>query len=328
MSFKTIISLALCGVLLSTQCGCPKNVNLSRKKSARQKPQRESLGEHDEKILVTPEWLNQQLKFETVHVLDLSFRESQFQTNHIPGAKFVDWRSDLIDVEKQDYYQLPSKQKMEALLGRLGVTPDSVIVLTDNMQNRTAVRMYFTLKYFGHKDVRVLNGGNDAWEADGLTFTIKDEPIEPTTYTITEEHPDMIVQIDTVRRIVDDGSAHLVDGRPVAQYTGEIPGKAFHTNKPHKHPGHISTARSIPWKANLSTDNTFKSLDDLRALYEQHEIDREDIAIAYCNEGLHATVSWFVLHELLQYKNVQVYDNSLSEWANLDDTPMTEGYSR
>ena len=117
----------------------------------------------------------------------------------------------------------------------------------------------------------------------------------------------------------------MIDGRPVKQYTGELPGKTFHSNKAHKNKGHVPGAVSIPWASNMNEDGTFKSLDELRELYEKNGIDTDGEVVTYCNEGLHAAMPWFVLTQLLGNSQTTVYDNSMGEWANDVKKPMKMG---
>ena len=200
--------------------------------------------------------------------------------------------------------------------------------LTDNSKNRMSVRMYFTLKYFGHDNVRVLDGGTTAWEKSGKKLTSKTPKFEKSNYQIDKVRESYVAKINAVRKAIEQDQVKIIDGRPLEQYTGEKPGKVFHTQKEHKRRGHVPTAASVPWASNMNPDSTFKSLDELRELYEKHGFDTDSEIITYCNEGLHATVPWFVLTELLGNSQTIVYDDSMSEWANRDDTPLKEGASK
>lgn len=279
--------------------------------------------DHSSRVLVTPDWLDNQIATNSkLRILDLPLRKTNYQTGHIPGAVFLDWRSDIISSDNPDLYQVPSKAAMEKLLGRLGVTSDTTIVVTDNMQNRSAVRMYFTLKYFGHDDVRILNGGTKAWVAADKQLTSDVPTIESTKYEIKTLNKKYVVKLEAVQNAIDDAGCQLIDVRPNDQFSGEVPGKVFHTNKPHARLGHVPSAECIPWTANLNDDGTFKTIDQLKQLYQSQGIDTEGKIIAYCNEGLHAVMPWFVIHELLGNKQITVYENSMGEWANRDDTPL------
>ncbi len=278
------------------------------------------------KLLVNPDWLAKEIDTnDNLRIIDLPLRKTNYLTGHIPGAVFLDWRADIINSERQELYRLPSQRAMEKLLSRIGVSAETTIVLTDNLANRAAVRMYYTLKYFGHEDVRILNGGTEVWKADGGPLS-KDVPkIRPSVYRITETHDEFVDKLDAVQAAIDNDRPRLIDGRPAEQYSGIALGKAFHTGNDHQRPGHIPSAVNIPWSENLNPDGTFKSIEELRALYQSRGIDTDGQVITYCNEGLHAAMPWFVLKELLGNKEVTVYDDSLAEWANRDDTPLQTG---
>jgi len=273
--------------------------------------------------LVSPDWLASQIDANAnLRILDLPFRKTNYQTGHVPGAAYLDWRQDIISSGNRSLYQLPSKADMEQLLSRLGITPDTTIVATDNLQNRCAVRMYYTLKYFGHHDVRILDGGTNAWVAAGQKLSTQVPSFAPTNYRIRKVNNDYVAKLEAVQNAIDDADCQLIDGRPEDQFTGSKPGKAIHTNQPHKRLGHVPSAACIPWSMNLNEDGTFKTIRELKELYAAHGIETDGQVITYCNEGLHAVMPWFVIRELFGNSQVTVYDNSMAEWANRDDTPL------
>ena len=185
--------------------------------------------------------------------------------------------------------------------------------------------MYFTLKYFGIDRVTVLNGGTDAWLDAGYATDDVTPEFAPSQIEIGTGRRARIAALNHVRMEIEDSESTVIDGRPLNQFTGEAPGKVFHTGKEHKRRGHIASAINVPWPDNLNEDGTFKSVDELKRIYARHDIDNLRSVVTYCNEGFHATMPWFVLHEVLRYPEIRVYDDSLSEWANLDDTPMKTG---
>jgi len=279
-------------------------------------------------LLVTPDWLDQQIKDnDNLCIIDLAFRKTNYETGHIPGAFYLDWRSDIIDSENSHLYRLPNQKKMEKLLSGMGVDSKTLVVLTDNMANRAAVRMFYTLKYFGHDKVCILDGGTNIWEDSKRKLTTDKPEPKPSTYKITEKRDEYFVRLEAVQKAID-ADMQIIDGRPLQQFTGEKPGKVFHTNKPHKRLGHVPKSKNVPWKENLNNDGTFKSIPELRKLYESNGIDLEENLITYCNEGLHAAMPWFIIRELFGNKDVQLYDDSMAEWANRDDTPLEKEDSK
>ena len=279
--------------------------------------------------LVSTNWLSQNIDNDDICVIDLAHRIKDYRRGHIAGAIFVDWKVDIINPEQPDSYTLPKQEAWEKLLSRIGVTPETHVILTDNLDNRLSVRMYWTLKHFGHARISVLDGGTLAWSEGGFDMDTEVPIREETDYRVTKTNDDIVVAIDEVRAAIEDDEVHLIDGRPTGQYTGESPGKVFNTGKEHRRRGHVTEALSIPWNANLNDDGTFKSPDELRQVYEGSGMANADSVITYCNEGLHAAMPWFVLYELLGEKGITLYDDSMAEWANRDDTPMeTEDFDR
>lgn len=281
--------------------------------------------QHQSSSLVDVSWLFENIEREDLHLVELSSSNQEFSAAHIPSAKFVDWRSDISDPEKPDRYNLPPRSQHEQLLSRLGISTDSTIVLYDRLNNRAAVRMLWILKYYGHEDARVLDGGFDAWRSNGYALSDQSEQWEESDYRVSSINSDLMVDFNYVNDNLSSPTVKLVDGRPFDQYTGEQPGKVFHTGVEHKRPGHIYGAKTVPWADNLREDGTFKSPAELIKLYRNHEVYDDGVVITYCNEGLHAAMPWFVLHEILGYEDVRLYDDSMVEWANTFDTPMITG---
>lgn len=275
--------------------------------------------------LVDGDWLAARNSDSGLHILELGRSRDEYTTAHIPGAKFIDWRTDISDPSMPERYNLPPQDQHEKLLSKLGITANSTIVLYDTMSNRASVRMYWILKYYGHADIRVLDGGLNAWERSGYALTDEIPNWTETSYEVQFTDHDLLVDINYVSHNLSDSSLKLVDGRPFDQYTGESPGKVFHTGIPHTRGGHIYGAKTVPWADNLREDGSFKSPDELTGIYQNHEIFNEGVVVTYCNEGLHAAMPWFVLHELLGYEDVRLYDDSMAEWANIFDTPMITG---
>ena len=284
---------------------------------------------HDTNVIVTSDWLTKELdkKSGDIRILDLALRKTNYKTGHIPGAVFVDWRNEIVDDKDPQLYSLPSQDRMEKLMSKLGISNNTMVILADNTKNRMSVRMFFTMKYFGHKNVRILDGGTTAWAKSGKKMTGDIPEIKTAQYKIGKMDKSFVVSLQAVEKAIKKDVA-LVDGRPVQHFSGEAFGRTFHQNKPHKKKGHIPGAINIPWESNMNADSTFKSLDELRELYEKHGIDTDSEVVAYCNEGLHAAMPWFILTQLLGNSQTTVYDNSMAEWANMDNQPMEMGTSK
>ncbi|GEM_PF-51672 len=279
---------------------------------------------HRAEVLINPEWLAANLSNPGVHILEMGRTAYEYSFGHIPGAKFMDWRTDISDQSQPEKFNILPRQEFESLMRELGITTDSTIVLYDTLSSRLSARMFWTLKYYMHESVKVLDGGMEAWKAN-YPLTDATTYIAKTNYAVETVRGTILVDMDYLLRNLSDSNLDLVDGRPFDQYTGESDGTVFNTGSAHDRLGHIYGAQSVPWASNLLEDGSFRSTEELFALYEAHEIEKGGIVVTYCNEGLHAAMPWFVLSELLGYEDVRLYESSMAEWGNLSDTPMITG---
>lgn len=266
--------------------------------------------------LISAVELGERLHDPKLRLIDMGLERSTFDTGHLPHAQYVNWKSEITDPAKPERYNIINREGMQALLRKLGISRDSLIVVYDNVQNRLATRMYWSLRYYGHDNVRVLDGGILAWQKAGLAVTKTVDDFTKTDYRIEKNRKHWTVDMAVIAKHLEDSDVKLVDGRPDGQYSGKDRGRVFHTGKYHKQRGHIPGAMNIPWKANLNPDGTFKSRKELAEIYK--DVLSSKRCITYCNEGLHAAMPWFVLSELLKSKDVAIYDDSMSEWANSD----------
>jgi thiosulfate/3-mercaptopyruvate sulfurtransferase len=239
--------------------------------------------------------------------------KDDFDSGHIPGAIYVNWIDDITDPSKPERYNIINKRRMEALLSRLGVANNSCIVIYDDLASRLSSRMFWSLRYYGHEDVHILDGGKAAW-ASMNELTAKSTKVARTNYSIENVNDNYVSSMKFIADHLRSPAVKLVDGRPPAQFSGEDVGRVYHTGTAHKKRGHIPGAVNVFWKENFNSDGTFKSRQELAELYAS-VVDAKTV-VTYCNEGLHATPPWFVLVELLGRSDVRVYDDSMSEWAN------------
>lgn len=279
------------------------------------------LSEEKSSVLVDAGWVHRHLSDANVRLLEIG-KHDEYEQGHLPNAGFVDWVLDITDARVPDRYNIVPPQQFEALMNRLGVRRDTVVVLYDRFESRLSTRMFWTLRYYGHQQIKILDGGLKAWTEAKLSLSVQEPKFESTTYRVSKAD----AAIEATREFIYDrlGGEHfvLIDGRPSAQYSGEEPGKVYHTGKAHNRRGHLPQAVSIPWQANLRGDGKFKSVSELRKLYKDCVPIGDATIVTYCNEGLHAAHPWFVLTELLGCEDVRVYDDSLSEWANQSDAPL------
>ncbi|MDQ3856555.1 MAG: sulfurtransferase [Chloroflexota bacterium] len=270
--------------------------------------------------LVTTEWVDQHRNDPNVRLLEVDVDTSAYEQGHIPGAVGINWQTQLQDTTVRD---IVSREEMEALLGQAGVTPDTTIVVYGDNNNWFATWAFWQLKYYGHNDVRVMNGGRAKWLAEGRETTTEVPQFEPLEYKFSGE-PDESIRAyrDEVLQAIRSGGVNLVDVRSPKEYSGELLAPEGIPQEGAQRGGHIPTAQNIPWAQAVREDGTFKSADELRQLYEGKGITSERESIAYCRIGERSSHTWFVLRYLLGYPNVRNYDGSWTEWGSAVRVPI------
>jgi thiosulfate/3-mercaptopyruvate sulfurtransferase len=271
--------------------------------------------------LVETDWLAAHLSDPAVRIVEVVVDTAAYELGHVPGAIAWAWNIQLCDTVRRDI--LP-KQDLEALLSKSGITPETTIVLYGDNNNWFAAWAFWQLKIYGHRDVRILNGGRKKWLAENRELT-QDTPSYPAAqYHAHEPNLSIRAFLPQVQEAVRNHAAALVDVRSPGEFTGEIlspPGLPETCQRG----GHIPGARSIPWGKACNEDGTFKSLDDLHVLYGGEGVDGSRPTIAYCRIGERSSHTWFVLKYLLGYRDVVNYDGSWTEWGNLVGAPVERG---
>lgn len=270
-------------------------------------------------VLVDTEWVEQHANDPNVVVVDVDEDTEAYERGHIPGAIAWNWKTDLQDPVRRDFI---SKEGIEKLLGASGISNDTTIVLYGGNNNWFAAYAYWYLRYYGHGDVRLMNGGRKKWELEGRALT-KDVPERPkATYTASE--PDTSIRALRDEVLSKLGQVNLVDVRSPQEFAGEVLAPSHLPGEAAQKPGHIPSARNVPWsKAVRDDDGTFRSPEELRNLYVTEEgVDPSKETIAYCRIGERSAHTWFVLHELLGYADVRNYDGSWTEYGSLIDVPV------
>ncbi|NNM84774.1 MAG: sulfurtransferase [Phycisphaerales bacterium] len=272
-------------------------------------------------VLVDTRWVRDHLNDPKVRLVEVDVDTKSYDAGHIPGAVGFNWQTQLQDQVRRD---IISQQDLETLLSAAGIKPADTIVLYGDNSNWFACYAFWILKYYGHADVRLLNGGRLKWlnESDKPMTTEKPSPV-PSNYKINGTHPELRAKLPDVLKIVEDHGQNLIDVRSTDEYTGKIiapPGMSETAQRP----GHVPTARSIPWSlAANTTDGTFKSSDELRAVYfEKGGVDAAKPTVAYCRIGERSSHTWFVLTYLLGQNNVRNYDGSWTEYGSVVGVPI------
>jgi thiosulfate/3-mercaptopyruvate sulfurtransferase len=272
-------------------------------------------------VLVDADWLQDHLDDESVRIVEVDENPELYREAHIPGAIGFDWREDLQDPVRRDFL---GPEAFGELFGSHGVSNDHTIVLYGDRNNWFAAYTYWYLKYYGHDNVRLLNGPREKWIADGRP-TSSELPDHPAV-SFTAQPGDQAIRAyrDEVLESIE-GPTRLVDVRSPAEFAGEIISPAGYEQEGAQRGGHIPGAASIPWAQAVQEDGTFKSADELRDLYGSKGVLNGDDIIAYCRIGERSAHTWFVLHELLGRDEVKNYDGSWTEWGNLVGVPVEKG---
>jgi thiosulfate/3-mercaptopyruvate sulfurtransferase len=270
-------------------------------------------------VLVETDWVAQHLKDPKVRIIESNEDLLLYDVGHIPGAVKIDWQGDLQDSVKRDYIDRP---RFEKLMARAGIANDTTVVFYGDKNNWWATYAFWTFKLFGHKDTRIMNGGRQKW-IDEKRELAKEVPSYPATKYTAPERDDL-----TIRAFRDQVTEHLkanlplVDVRSPQEYSGELLHMPNYPQEGALRGGHIPGARNIPWAKAARENGTFKSVEELKALYEPQGITSDKDIIAYCRIGERSSHTWFVLTYLLGYPHVRNYDGSWTEWGNLVGAPI------
>ncbi|MFT4298418.1 MAG: sulfurtransferase [Aeromicrobium sp.] len=276
-----------------------------------------------ETVLVTADWVEQNLDNPKVVLIEVDEDASAYDKGHIRGAVKLDWKKDLQDGVRHDFI---SKDKLEKLLSDKGIANDDTLVFYGGNNNWFAAYAYWYLKYYGHTDVRLLDGGRKKWELDSRELTDEVTERPATTYTATEPNDDIRAFRDEVVEAI--GVKNLIDVRSPDEYAGRLLAPAHLPQEAAQIAGHIPTAGNVPWSKAANDDGTFKSDDELKELYAEVGFDEGKDTIAYCRIGERSSHTWFVLSEILGYPNVKNYDGSWSEYGSLRGVPVALGDER
>ncbi len=271
------------------------------------------------KVLVTTDWLAEHLTEPGLVVAEVDENPDLYEEGHIPGAVKLHWRDDLQDKLVRD---VVSKEEFERLLGERGIANDTVVVLYGDKNNWFAAYAYWYLKVYGHEDVRLLDGGRQKWIEESREFTTEPASPTPATYRAKDRDESIRIRRDEVLAGLENASIALVDVRSPQEFSGELMAPPGYEQEGAARTGHIPGAQSIPWATAVRDDGTFKSTDELTAIYEAKGITADKEVRAYCRIGERSAHTWFVLRELLGYENVKNYDGSWTEWGNLVDVPI------
>jgi len=271
-------------------------------------------------VLVTPDWAEQNLDTDGIVFVEVDEDTTAYDAGHIPGAVKINWKTELQDPVIRDFVD---KGAFEKLLSGKGISNDDTVVLYGGNNNWFAAYAYWYFKLYGHRDVRLLDGGRKKWELDNRPLTTDEVSRPATSYTAQEQ--DTSIRAFRQETIDAIGAKNLIDVRSPDEFSGKILAPAHLPQESAQRPGHIPTALNVPWSKAANEDGTFKSDDELRALYGAAGLDGSKATIAYCRIGERSSHTWFVLHELLGHSDVKNYDGSWTEYGSLVGAPIELG---
>ena len=283
------------------------------------------MSDYAKDVLVSADWVEDHLdEFQSddpeYRLVEVDVDTEAYDEGHAPGAIGFNWETQLQDQVERD---ILTKEDFEDLLGSHGISEDSTVVLYGDNSNWFAAYTYWQFKYYGHEDVRLLDGGRDYWLAEGYPTTDEVPEFPSQDYSARGPFEGIRAYRDDVEKAIERG-VPLVDVRSPEEYSGEVlapPG----LQETAQRGGHVPGARNISWAATVQDDGRFKSFDELAELYESQGVTDDQEVVAYCRIGERSSIAWFALSELLGSEDVTNYDGSWTEWGNLVDAPIVQG---
>ena len=279
----------------------------------------EKAGYAHPEVLVDTQWVADHLNDPKVKIVEVDVDTTAYDSGHIKGAIGLDWRKDL---QARPIRDLLPKDEFEKLLSSKGIGHDDTVVVYGDNNNWFAAWFLWNLKYYGHKDARLMNGGRKKWQDEGRELVTDAPTIKPSTYTAGQPVKSIRALRDEVLAELGKAGVSLVDVRSPKEFSGELLAPENLPQEGAQRGGHIPGAANIPWGQAVREDGTFKTADELRALYGSKGVTADQAVIAYCRIGERSSHTWFVLHYLLGYPNVRNYDGSWTEWGSLIAAPI------
>jgi len=271
-------------------------------------------------VLVSTQWVNDHLNDSKIRIVEVDYNPTtSYLIGHIPGAVLFDWKQELIDVTKREVI---SKEVLEDLLQRAGVNNDTILVVYGDFKNWFATFAFWMFKYYGFKDIRLMNGSRKKWFDEDRPLSFDIPSYSRGNYKASDPDKSIRAFMRYIQEAIGCPDKILVDVRSNDEYNGTTLAPSEYFSEYGQIGGHIPGAINVPWNLMVNEDGTFKSQGELKKLYESLNITSEKEIITYCGIGERASYTWFVLKYLLGYPNVKSYDGSWLEWGNTIGNPI------
>jgi thiosulfate/3-mercaptopyruvate sulfurtransferase len=271
-------------------------------------------------VLVSTQWINDHLNDKKIRLVEVDYiPATSYILGHIPGAVLFDWKRDIIDSRKRDVI---SKEDLEKSLQRIGVNNDTTIIVYGDFKNWFATFAFWIFKYYGVKDVRLMNGSRKKWLEEDRPISVDIPSYSRGNFKASDPDKSIRAFMNYVKDVIGTQDKILVDVRTNDEYNGKTLAPTEYSPEYGQIGGHIPGAVNVPWSKMVNEDGTLKSADELKNLYESVNVTSNKEIITYCGIGERASYTWFVLKYLLGYPNVKTYDGSWLEWGNTMGNPI------
>ena len=269
--------------------------------------------------IVETEWVYEHLDDPSVRLVEVDVDTNVFDHGHISGAVGWNWQSQLQQGMVRD---LIDKEGMQKLLSDSGISNSTTVILYGDNNNWFACWAFWQLKYYGHQDVRIMNGGRIKWELEGKPFVETKTEVDAVPYSAKDPDESLRAYRDQILKALSESGISLVDVRSPDEYSGLLFAPENVPQEGSQRAGHIPGAKNIPWAQATDSDGTFKTYAELLQLYKDNGITGEGNTVTYCRIGERSSHTWFVLTQLLGYSNVSNYDGSWTEWGSIVGAPI------
>ena len=272
-------------------------------------------------VLVDTEWVANNPSNDTRKLVEVDYDpENAYRKGHIKDASLIWWKRDINDPVRRD---IISKKQFEDLMNKNGIKSDTEVILYGDFNNWFAAFVFWVFKYYGHENLKIMNGGRKKWELENREYTTDEPQLQATEYKSAPPDEGLRAYLFDVWRALDKVDSVMVDVRSPKEFTGEITAPPEYPMEHAQRGGHIPGANNIPWATAVNdADGTFKSVEELNQIYQPKGVTTDKDVICYCRIGERSSHTWFVLKYLLGYSKVRNYDGSWTEWGNMIGNPV------